>query len=71
MDSSSFQKRFAFATNLIQEAGEIALGYFRRLDTLVVKSKGHQDMASQADLDKTRRSSFETASKVNFQRMHF
>jgi myo-inositol-1(or 4)-monophosphatase len=51
MDSSSFQKRFAFATNLIQEAGEIALGYFRRLDTLVVKSKGPQDMASQADLD--------------------
>lgn len=51
MDSSSFQKRFTFATNLIQEAGEIALGYFRRLDSLVIKSKGHQDMASQADLN--------------------
>ena len=51
MESSSFQKRFAFATNLIQEAGQIALGYFRRLDILVVKSKGHQDMASQADLE--------------------
>jgi myo-inositol-1(or 4)-monophosphatase len=51
MDASSFHARLAFATDLIQEAGNVALGYFRRLDTLVVKSKGLQDMASEADLN--------------------
>jgi myo-inositol-1(or 4)-monophosphatase len=36
---------------LIQEAGDLAFDYFRRLDTLNVQSKGPQDMASEADLN--------------------
>jgi myo-inositol-1(or 4)-monophosphatase len=50
MNSSSLQERFDFGSNLIREAGELALSYFQRFDTLVVESKGHQDMASEADL---------------------
>jgi myo-inositol-1(or 4)-monophosphatase len=44
-------KRFTFASNLVREAGDLALNYFKRLDTLTVKSKGVQDMASDADLN--------------------
>jgi myo-inositol-1(or 4)-monophosphatase len=51
MDSTSIQERFDFVSGLIQEAGALALDYFRRLDTLNVKIKGPQDMASQADLN--------------------
>jgi myo-inositol-1(or 4)-monophosphatase len=50
MSPSSIQARFDFASHLIQEAGELALGYFRHLETLTVQRKGHQDMASEADL---------------------
>ena len=51
MDSSSINERFDFGLDLIQQAGELALSYFRRLDTLLVHSKGPQDMASEADLN--------------------
>ena len=51
MNSSSIDERFKFASDLIQEAGDLALDYFRRLDTLHVQSKGPQDMASEADLN--------------------
>jgi myo-inositol-1(or 4)-monophosphatase len=51
MGSLSIDERFKFACDLIQEAGHLALDYFRRLDTLRVHSKGPQDMASQADLN--------------------
>ena len=51
MNSSSFQERFDFASNLIREAGEFAFSYFQRFDTLIVRSKGQQDMASEADLN--------------------
>jgi myo-inositol-1(or 4)-monophosphatase len=44
-------ERFKFGHDLIQEAGELALDYFRRLDTLRVHRKGPQDMASEADLN--------------------
>ena len=44
-------ERFKFGRDLIQEAGELALDYFRRLDTLRVHRKGPQDMASEADLN--------------------
>jgi myo-inositol-1(or 4)-monophosphatase len=50
MGSSATDERFKFASGLIQEAGNLALDYFRCLDTLHVKSKGPQDMASEADL---------------------
>jgi myo-inositol-1(or 4)-monophosphatase len=45
-----FVARFAFAEALSQEAGRVALDYFERVETLVVHSKGPQDMASEADL---------------------
>ncbi len=50
MSPSSIHERFDFASHLIQEAGELALGYFRRLETLTVHRKRQQDMASEADL---------------------
>lgn len=43
--------RFAFGTRLVEEAAALALGYFRRLGSLTIKSKGPQDMASEADLN--------------------
>src|SRR5271163_1874166 len=50
MRPSSIDERFSFGSALIQEAGEVALQYFQRLDTLNVQSKGPQDMVSDADL---------------------
>ena len=43
--------RFEFASDLVREAGALALSYFQRIDTLTVKPKGVQDMASEADLN--------------------
>ena len=43
--------RLDFACVLAQEAGTLALDYFRRLDTLTITAKGHQDMVSEADRD--------------------
>lgn len=51
MDSSSINERFKFGRDLIQQAGDLALTYFQRLDTLRVHTKGPQDMASEADLN--------------------
>jgi myo-inositol-1(or 4)-monophosphatase len=51
MSNSSIEERFDFALSIVKEAGNLALSYFRRLDTLTVKSKGVQDMASEADLN--------------------
>ncbi|WP_158818540.1 inositol monophosphatase [Methylocapsa sp. S129] len=51
MDAASLQHRFAFASGLIEEAGALALGYFRDLGSLHVESKGQQDMASEADVN--------------------
>lgn len=44
-------QRFALAKEVIREAGALALDYFKRLDQLTIKSKGLQDMASEADLN--------------------
>lgn len=51
MDGSSILSRYSLGLELIREAGEFAHGYFRRRDSLTVKSKGLQDMASEADLN--------------------
>lgn len=51
MPPSSIDQRFHYASALIQEAGEMALHYFRHLDTLSVHTKGPQDLASEADLN--------------------
>ena len=50
-DSSALRDRYDFAISLIREAGTLADGYFKKLDTLTIKSKGLQDMASEADLN--------------------
>ena len=43
--------RYQFALALIREAGDLAHDYFKKRDSLTVKSKGLQDMASEADLN--------------------
>lgn len=50
MSTALLAERFDFASRLIQEAGDLALNYFRRPDALTVQRKGPQDMASEADL---------------------
>lgn len=42
--------RFDLAQAVAREAGALALGYFAKLDSLTITSKGPQDMASEADL---------------------
>ncbi len=44
------EQRFAFARNLIAEAGAVALDYFGRVTTLAVNSKGLQDVVTEADV---------------------
>ncbi|HZZ61186.1 MAG TPA: inositol monophosphatase [Roseiarcus sp.] len=51
MDKSSVTSRYALSLQLIREAGEFAHDYFRRRESLTIKSKGLQDMASEADLN--------------------
>jgi myo-inositol-1(or 4)-monophosphatase len=51
MASFDLDARFAFGSRLVAEAGELAMGYFQRLASLTIKSKGLQDMASEADLN--------------------
>jgi myo-inositol-1(or 4)-monophosphatase len=42
--------RLGYATELIREAGGVALEYFGRLSTLTVNSKGVQDVVTEADV---------------------
>lgn len=49
--TSPLQPRYDFALALIRDAGQLALGYFKNRDQLTIKSKGLQDMASEADLN--------------------
>ncbi|SIR23678.1 myo-inositol-1(or 4)-monophosphatase [Rhizobium sp. RU20A] len=48
---SSINARFQFALDLIRQAGDLAHGYFKNRDSLTIKEKGLQDMASEADLN--------------------
>ena len=43
--------RMRFARDIAVRAGELGLSYFRRLDTLTIESKGHQDLVSDGDRD--------------------
>lgn len=45
------QKRYDFGLALVQEAGALALSYFEKLDQLTIKSKGPQDVVSEADVN--------------------
>lgn len=51
MESLDLDARFAFGRQLAEEAGALAMGYFQQLGTLTIKSKGSQDMVSEADLN--------------------
>ncbi len=50
MTPADIDARFTFAIDLAREAGALALGYFRDLASLEVKSKGPQDVVSEADV---------------------
>lgn len=50
----TIDERFDYARTVIRDAGALALDYFNRFDTLDVKSKGVQDMASEADVETQR-----------------
>jgi myo-inositol-1(or 4)-monophosphatase len=41
--------RAAFAVTLAKDAGRLALHYYSRPESLLVESKGHQDLVSEAD----------------------
>jgi myo-inositol-1(or 4)-monophosphatase len=49
-EDAQLAARYAFAQGLIREAGDLAHSYFKKFETLTIKSKGLQDMASEADL---------------------
>ncbi len=49
--TDGLQARFEMASTLIRDAGALALGHFRRLDGLTIRSKGRQDLMSEADLE--------------------
>jgi myo-inositol-1(or 4)-monophosphatase len=46
---TSHSKRLIFARELAQHAGKLGMEFFRKLDSLTIESKGHQDMVSEAD----------------------
>lgn len=48
--SDPIYQRYSFAHGLVKEAGALALGYFNELESLTIKSKGLQDVVSEADL---------------------
>ncbi len=48
---SDMNQRLVFTEKLAKEAGKLALGYFSKLNTLTIVSKGVQDMASEADVN--------------------
>jgi myo-inositol-1(or 4)-monophosphatase len=50
-DRDGIAARYDFAVGLARAAGDLAHGYFRRRDGLTIRSKGLQDMASEADLE--------------------
>lgn len=49
MTANPLEARYEFALGLIKEAGALALQYSSRLGSLTIRSKGLQDMASEAD----------------------
>lgn len=51
MSDTSLARRYDFALALIRDAGNLAHDYFRKRGDLTIKSKGAQDMASEADLN--------------------
>jgi myo-inositol-1(or 4)-monophosphatase len=50
-DDAALAARFRLAQTLVQEAGALALGYFRNRGSLTIQSKGLQNLVSEADLN--------------------
>jgi myo-inositol-1(or 4)-monophosphatase len=48
---TELEQRLAFAIDLARKAGEFAKAHFDVIDSLVIESKGHQDLVSNADRD--------------------
>jgi len=48
---TELKSRLEFAKTLTKDAGQLALSHFRNIGDLVIKSKGAQDMVSNADLE--------------------
>jgi myo-inositol-1(or 4)-monophosphatase len=46
---TSHSERLTFARDLAERAGKLGMDFFRKLDSLTIESKGHQDMVSEAD----------------------
>lgn len=46
---TSHSSRLNFARELAERAGKLGMEFFRKLDSLTIESKGHQDMVSEAD----------------------
>jgi myo-inositol-1(or 4)-monophosphatase len=46
---TSHSERLTFARELAERAGKLGMEYFRKLDSLTIEAKGHQDMVSEAD----------------------
>jgi myo-inositol-1(or 4)-monophosphatase len=46
---TTHSKRLNFARDLAQRAGKLGMEFFKKLDSLTIESKGHQDMVSEAD----------------------
>ncbi|MCB2134521.1 MAG: inositol monophosphatase [Rhodobacteraceae bacterium] len=49
MDRQDIDRRYTGAQRIAQDAGALALDYFRRFDGLNVEVKSHQDFVSEAD----------------------
>jgi len=54
LTDAQIDDRFTFAIEVAREAGTLAMGYFADLASLDVKSKGPQDVVSQADVETER-----------------
>jgi myo-inositol-1(or 4)-monophosphatase len=50
MIPADVEARLTFGRALIADAGEVAMDYFDRIATLSIRSKGQQDMVSEADV---------------------
>jgi myo-inositol-1(or 4)-monophosphatase len=46
---TSHSERLDFARHLAERAGVLGMEFFKKLDSLTIESKGHQDMVSEAD----------------------
>jgi myo-inositol-1(or 4)-monophosphatase len=51
LGSNGLEARFERGEALIREAGAMALGHFQQLEGLTIRSKGRQDLMSEADLE--------------------